>query len=57
MMIALNLKVVQFFTDVGILVVEGYGLTETSPVVSFSGPNWSDRRLGCVGVIVPGEEQ
>ena len=53
---AMNLKVVQFFTDVGLLCVEGFGLTETSPVVCFSGPDWSQRRLGCVGVIVPGCE-
>jgi long-chain acyl-CoA synthetase len=53
---AMNLKIVQFFTDIGLLCVEGFGLTETSPVICFSGPSWKDRRLGCVGVVVPGCE-
>mmetsp|Transcript_5137 Transcript_5137/g.7857 ORF Transcript_5137/g.7857 Transcript_5137/m.7857 type:complete len:666 (-) Transcript_5137:128-2125(-) len=52
---ALNLKVLQFFEDIGMPIMEGYGLTETSPVVTTSPPGgWENRRLGCVGVPIPG---
>lgn len=47
-----NLKVLQFFEDIGIPICEGYGLTETSPVLSTSKNNWIQRRLGCAGIIV-----
>jgi len=47
---ATSLKVVQFFEDVGVPILEGYGLTETSPVVASSSDEWRRRRLGCVGV-------
>ena len=47
---AVNLKVLQFFEDIGIPICEGYGLTETSPVITSSANDWKTRRLGCVGV-------
>jgi long-chain acyl-CoA synthetase len=48
-------KVLEFFEDVGIPIVEGYGLTETSPIVTCSTPeSWKYRRLGCVGSPLPG---
>jgi long-chain acyl-CoA synthetase len=48
-------KVLEFFEDVGIPIVEGYGLTETSPIVTCSTPgSWQYRRLGCVGSPLPG---
>jgi long-chain acyl-CoA synthetase len=48
-------QVLEFFEDVGISIVEGYGLTETSPIVTCSTPgSWKYRRLGCVGSPLPG---
>lgn len=53
---ALSDTVLKFFTDIGIQTLCGYGLSETSPVVTFCGPEWKDRRLGSVGVAIPGME-
>eukprot|EP00602_Paraphysomonas_sp_CaronLab_P006947 CAMPEP_0185024962 /NCGR_PEP_ID=MMETSP1103-20130426/8109_1 /TAXON_ID=36769 /ORGANISM="Paraphysomonas bandaiensis, Strain Caron Lab Isolate" /LENGTH=588 /DNA_ID=CAMNT_0027558063 /DNA_START=257 /DNA_END=2023 /DNA_ORIENTATION=+ len=47
---ATNVKVIQFFEDIGVPILEGYGLTETSPVITASAESWDKRRLGCVGV-------
>jgi long-chain acyl-CoA synthetase len=56
---ATALPVVQFFEDIGIPIAEGYGLTETSPVItagsiSSSKGQWTTRRLGCAGVPLEG---
>jgi long-chain acyl-CoA synthetase len=51
---ALSIPVLQFFEDIGLPIIEGYGLTETSPVVSCGTNTWEHRKLGCVGVAVPG---
>jgi long-chain acyl-CoA synthetase len=51
---ATSLPVLHFFEDVGIPILEGYGLTETSPIITCSGQTWDLRRLGTVGVPVIG---
>lgn len=51
---ATSVEVLHFFEDIGVPICEGYGLTETSPTISSSTPGWEKRRLGCVGVPMPG---
>ena len=49
---ALGTEVGQFVDALGIQVCEGYGLTETSPMVSANVPG--ARRLGSMGKVIPG---
>lgn len=49
---ALSLEVAEFIDALGIEVYEGYGLTETSPIVSANCPG--ARKLGSVGKPLPG---
>jgi long-chain acyl-CoA synthetase len=49
---ALGLEVARFIDALGIEVYEGYGLTETSPMVSANFPG--ARRMGSVGKVVAG---
>jgi long-chain acyl-CoA synthetase len=45
----------KFYGAVGLVIVEGYGLTETSPVTNLNDP--LDVKYGCVGPPIPGTEE
>ncbi len=50
----LSKELAEFFWGIGVEIYEGYGLTETSPVIAVNAPSaW---RLGSVGKILPGVE-
>lgn len=53
---ALSPELAKVFAGAGILVLEGYGLTETSPVVSVNRPEKSGSKLGTVGPLIDGVE-
>jgi len=46
--------VLHFMESLGVDMIEGYGLTETSPVVAITWPNPEDRVSGSVGRVIPG---
>ncbi len=49
---AISTEVAEFISAVGIVVYEGYGLTETSPIVTCNVKG--ARRVGSVGRVIPG---
>ncbi|MBX3251586.1 MAG: long-chain fatty acid--CoA ligase [Myxococcales bacterium] len=49
---ALSREVAEFIDNLGIMVYEGYGLTETSPIATANCP--SGRKIGSVGKPIPG---
>ncbi len=51
---ALSKEVAEFIDDIGIVVFEGYGLTETSPIATANTPE--AQRLGTIGKPIPGVE-
>lgn len=54
---ALQARLARFFNGAGIPVYEGYGLTETSPVISVNTLNTPGMlRVGAVGKILPNQE-
>ena len=46
-------KVIRLFTAAKVRIYEGYGLTETSPVIAVNNPRKHIIRVGCVGEILP----
>ncbi len=53
---ALQPRLSRVFWAAGIRVCEGYGLTETSPVISCCIATHKDMRIGCVGPVIEGVE-
>ncbi len=51
---ALQRHVDAFFNDIGLNVIEGYGMTETSPVISMR--TWETLIMGSVGKVAPKTE-
>ncbi|KXK42717.1 MAG: AMP-dependent synthetase and ligase [Bacteroidetes bacterium OLB11] len=49
---ACQVKLLKLFTAANIIVMEGYGLTETSPVVSVNRYQSSGRKFGTIGKVV-----
>jgi long-chain acyl-CoA synthetase len=53
---ALQPRLARVFWSAGIPICEGYGLTETSPVITATRPDAQQVRIGCVGSLVEGVE-
>ena len=53
---ALQVRLERLFWAAGIPVQEGYGLTETSPIIAANQSTWPDIRFGTVGPLIKGVE-
>lgn len=47
-------EIIDFMDNIGIPICEGYGLTETSPIITLNAPYPGSRKAGCVGKPVGG---
>lgn len=53
---ACQVRLIRIFTAARIIIMEGYGLTETSPVIAVNRYQESGRRFGTVGPLIDGVE-
>jgi long-chain acyl-CoA synthetase len=53
---AIQSQIASFFSAIGMPVFEGYGLSETSPVITVSRRGKNQRKFGTVGLPLPGVE-
>ena len=53
---ALQPRIARVLGMAGMYTLEGYGLTETSPVIAVNNPAWNEMKIGTVGPILEGVE-
>ncbi len=53
---ACQVRLIRIFTAAKVVIMEGYGLTETSPVISVNRYQENQRRFGTVGPLIDGVE-